>query len=49
MCGDLLVLAEGDAVGADARLFRAATLFVQEASLTGESEPVLKDPAEIYK
>lgn len=45
MCGDLLVLAEGDAVGADARLVRAATLFVQEASLTGESEPVLKDAA----
>lgn len=45
VCGDLLVLAEGDAVGADARLVRAATLFVQEASLTGESEPVLKDAA----
>ena len=45
VCGDLLVLSEGDAVGADARLVRAATLFVQEASLTGESEPVLKDAA----
>lgn len=45
VCGDLLVLAEGDAVGADARLVRTATLFVQEASLTGESEPVLKDAA----
>ncbi len=45
VCGDLLVLAEGDAVGADARLVRAATLFVQEASLTGESEAVLKDVA----
>lgn len=44
VCGDLLALAEGDAVGADARLVSAATLFVQEASLTGESEPVLKDP-----
>ncbi|AMO25330.1 haloacid dehalogenase [Ramlibacter tataouinensis] len=43
--GDLLVLAEGDAVGADARLLRAASLRVQEASLTGESEAVLKDPA----
>ncbi|MBX3600419.1 MAG: cation-translocating P-type ATPase [Rubrivivax sp.] len=43
--GDLLVLAEGDAVGADARLLQAATLRVQEASLTGESEPVLKDAA----
>jgi Ca2+-transporting ATPase len=43
--GDLLVLAEGDAVGADARLLRCAGLLVQEASLTGESEAVLKDPA----
>lgn len=43
--GDLLVLAEGDAVGADARLVRAATLRIQEASLTGESEAVLKDAA----
>ncbi|GAA4411228.1 cation-translocating P-type ATPase [Quisquiliibacterium transsilvanicum] len=40
--GDLLVLAEGDAVGADARLFDAAALRVNEASLTGESEAVLK-------
>ncbi|MCD1145810.1 cation-translocating P-type ATPase [Kocuria sp. LUK] len=43
--GDLLVLAEGDAVGADARLLSAAALRVQEASLTGESEAELKDPA----
>jgi Ca2+-transporting ATPase len=43
--GDLLVLAEGDAVGADARLVQAASLRVQEASLTGESVAVLKDVA----
>jgi Ca2+-transporting ATPase len=43
--GDLLALAEGDAVGGDARLVQAATLRVQEASLTGESEAVLKDVA----
>lgn len=41
--GDVLVLAEGDAVGADARLVSATALRVQEASLTGESEAVLKD------
>jgi magnesium-transporting ATPase (P-type) len=41
--GDLLVLGEGDAVGADARLLLATSLRVQEASLTGESEAVLKD------
>ena len=43
--GDLLVLGEGDAVGADARLVQATSLRVQEASLTGESEAVLKDAA----
>ncbi|HEX6721968.1 MAG TPA: HAD-IC family P-type ATPase [Burkholderiaceae bacterium] len=43
--GDVLVLTEGDLVGADARLIEAAALRVQEASLTGESEPVLKDAA----
>lgn len=43
--GDVLVLGEGDAVGADARLFTANALRIQEASLTGESEAVTKDPA----
>jgi magnesium-transporting ATPase (P-type) len=43
--GDMLVLGEGDAVGADARLVQATSLRVQEASLTGESEAVLKDAA----
>jgi len=43
--GDLLALGEGDAVGADARLARAESLRVQEASLTGEAEAVLKDAA----
>ena len=45
MPGDVLLLAEGDAVSADARLVEAASLTVAEASLTGESEPVLKDVA----
>ncbi|HZH04661.1 MAG TPA: HAD-IC family P-type ATPase, partial [Myxococcaceae bacterium] len=40
--GDLLVLEEGDSVGADARLVRAVELHVSEASLTGESVPVQK-------
>ena len=43
--GDLLELGEGDTVGADARLLQVAALRVQEASLTGESEAVDKDPA----
>lgn len=40
--GDILLLSEGDAVGADARLVNTASLFVLEASLTGESMPVSK-------
>ncbi|MFD2648091.1 cation-translocating P-type ATPase [Devosia albogilva] len=41
--GDLVLLEEGDAVGADARLVQVAELRVQEASLTGESASVSKD------
>jgi magnesium-transporting ATPase (P-type) len=43
--GDVLLLGEGDAVSADGRLVHAASLTLAEASLTGESEPVLKDRA----
>ncbi len=43
--GDVLLLAEGDAVGADARLSEAASLLVAEAALTGESKAVLKEVA----
>jgi Ca2+-transporting ATPase len=43
--GDILVLAEGDAVAADARLLSSANLKVAEASLTGESGAVLKQSA----
>jgi magnesium-transporting ATPase (P-type) len=45
--GDVLLLSEGDAVGADARLFKATSLRVQEASLTGESEAVLKETSNL--
>ncbi len=45
--GDVLVLSEGDAVGADARLLEATALRVQEASLTGESQAVTKEPASL--
>lgn len=40
--GDLIVLTTGDKVPADARLFQAINLMVEEASLTGESIPVSK-------
>jgi magnesium-transporting ATPase (P-type) len=42
VCGDLLVLGEGDAVGADGVLNYAASLRVEESSLTGESGAVDK-------
>jgi potassium/sodium efflux P-type ATPase len=42
--GDILLLGEGDAVGADARLIEAAGLKIQEAALTGESAAVVKAP-----
>ena len=40
--GDVLLLAAGDAIGADARLIEEAQLQVAEAALTGESVPVSK-------
>lgn len=43
--GDVLVLAEGDTVPADARLVRVSSLQVAEAALTGESEAVAKQTA----
>ncbi|MFW9971055.1 MAG: cation-translocating P-type ATPase [Candidatus Odinarchaeota archaeon] len=40
--GDLLVLNQGDKIPADARIIESYNLVVNEASLTGESEPVRK-------
>jgi Ca2+-transporting ATPase len=45
--GDVLVVAAGDAIGADARLVDASALQVSEAALTGESVPVDKDVAAV--
>ena len=41
--GDVLLLAAGDAVGADARIVEAAFLEAAESALTGESLPVMKN------
>lgn len=46
--GDVMVLAEGDAIAADGRLLTSNNFAVMEASLTGESEAVDKDPEATY-
>jgi Ca2+-transporting ATPase len=45
--GDVLIVEEGDAIAADARVIRSVALQTAEASLTGESLPVAKDTAVI--
>ncbi|HKU42651.1 MAG TPA: cation-transporting P-type ATPase [Polyangiales bacterium] len=45
VAGDVLVLREGDRVPADARLFEANALKVDNAPLTGECEPQLRTAA----
>ena len=42
--GDIVHLSAGDMIPADVRILDAKDLFVSQASLTGESEPVEKLP-----
>ena len=42
VCGDVLLLAEGDRIAADAMLLSGADVQVDESLLTGEAVPVLK-------
>lgn len=46
--GDVVLLASGDMVPADCRVLDAKDLFVNEAALTGESEPVEKLPGVVH-
>ena len=45
--GDLIVLAEGDRVSADATVIESAAFSVDESILTGESKPVRKHPLKL--
>jgi P-type Ca2+ transporter type 2C len=46
VCGDVLVLAEGDRIAADALLLTSSELLVDESLLTGEAVPVSKSASE---
>lgn len=47
VCGDIVLLAAGDCVPADARLLTAVGLTTQESALTGESMPCEKSVEEV--
>ena len=46
--GDIITLEAGNYVPADCRLLECFNLKIEESSLTGETEPVLKDDTNIY-
>ena len=48
LVGDVLILDTGDKVVADGVLLEAHGLVIDEASLTGESEPVRKNADDVW-
>ena len=47
--GDVIVFESGDIISADARLIEATNILVDEAHLTGESEPIHKNIHQIHE
>lgn len=47
--GDIVVFESGDIIPADARLIEATNMLVDEAHLTGESEPIHKNTHQIHE
>jgi Ca2+-transporting ATPase len=47
--GDIIVFESGDIIPADARLIEATNILVDEAHLTGESEPIHKNIHQIHE
>ena len=47
--GDIVILESGNFVPADCRLISAFNLKIEESSLTGETEPVLKNAEGVFK
>ena len=47
--GDLIILEAGNCVPADCRIIESYNLKIEESSLTGETEPILKDENAIIK
>ena len=47
--GDCVLLQEGEVITADMRLIESFGIMVDEASITGESVPIVKDPSKVLQ